>query len=82
MANDYDDDIDAGSFYCKECGGCGYIGCDGIRSFLEKHVKGKTDCSEEASFIAEIIEFVEDHENWKINHDPDSWPDLSTLESL
>jgi len=45
--------------YCKVCGGCGYIGCDGVRGFLEKHVKGKTDCSEEATFIQEIIEYVD-----------------------
>ena len=68
MDTDHDDDIRPENFYCKTCGGCGYIGCDGIRSFLEKHVKGKTNCSEESSFIAEIIEFVEDHETWKLNH--------------
>jgi hypothetical protein len=46
-------------FYCKKCGGCGYIGCDGIREFLKHHVKGKTDCSQEASFISDIISYVE-----------------------
>lgn len=45
--------------YCESCGGCGYIACDGIRTFLEKHVKGKTDCSEEAGFIEEIISYIE-----------------------
>lgn len=45
--------------YCPECGGCGYIGCDGIKSFLETHVKGKTNCLNEAIFIDEIIEYFE-----------------------
>lgn len=42
--------------YCKECGGCGEVGCDGIVSFLEKHVRGKTDCMYEESYIEDIIE--------------------------
>ena len=44
--------------YCKVCGGCGYIGCDGIEDFLEKHVKGKTNCSNEAQFISEIKNYI------------------------
>ena len=56
------------SLYCPKCGGCGYIGCDGIRTFLKKHVEGKTDCTEEASFIQEIIEYVEGAEDYKLNH--------------
>lgn len=43
--------------YCKVCGGCGEVGCDGIKSFLEKHVRGKTDCLYEDSFINDIEEF-------------------------
>ena len=46
-------------FYCKDCGGCGYIGCDGIREFLNKHVKGKTTCLNEQTFIDEIINYIE-----------------------
>ena len=33
--------------YCEVCGTCGYIGCCGVDNFLEKHVKGKTNCLEE-----------------------------------
>lgn len=43
--------------YCKICRGCGEVGCDGIKSFLEKHVRGKTDCLYEDSFINDIEEF-------------------------
>jgi UDP-glucose 4-epimerase len=44
--------------YCKVCGGCGYIGCCGIKRFLEKHVKGKTNCKHEEMFIEEIIDYI------------------------
>ena len=50
------DDIE---IYCKHCGGCGYIGCDGIRAFLKAHVAGKTNCLNEVQFIEEIITYVE-----------------------
>lgn len=52
-------DIEEDLFYCDKCGGCGYIGCCGIKQFLEKHVKGKTDCLNESSFIDEIIAYCE-----------------------
>lgn len=42
--------------YCNKCGGCGFIGCCGVRDFLEKHVRGKTDCKLEGIFIDEIID--------------------------
>lgn len=42
-------------YYCKVCEGCGEVGCDGIRGFLEKHVRGKTDCKYENEFIEDII---------------------------
>ena len=42
--------------YCPVFGGCGYLGCDGVKDFLEKHVRGKTDCTQEAIFIQEIID--------------------------
>ena len=58
---------DEDSPYCKKCGGCGYIGCCGIRRFLKEHVENKTDCPNESSFIQEIIEFVEEHETFDIN---------------
>jgi hypothetical protein len=49
--------------YCETCGGCGYVGCDGVRRFLELHVKGKTNCDHEAAFIEEIISEVERDED-------------------
>lgn len=45
--------------YCAGCGGCGEVGCDGIEGFLVKHVRGKTDCMHEESFIRDIIETYE-----------------------
>jgi hypothetical protein len=46
--------------YCEVCGGCGYILCDGVADFLEHHVKGKTNCKNEALFISEIKELFKD----------------------
>ena len=46
--------------YCNKCGGCGIVACDGITAFLDTHVRGKTDCTQEASFIAEIIEALDE----------------------
>ena len=46
------------SYYCEKCHGCGYIGCDGVESFLKNHVSGKTDCKHEEQFIDEIIEYI------------------------
>jgi len=53
--------------YCEVCGGCGCIGCCGIKRFLEKHVRGKTDCKNEDSFIEEIISYCE-------SNNPDAQP--------
>lgn len=41
--------------YCDICEGCGEVGCDGIGAFLEKHVRGNTQCRYEEAFIADII---------------------------
>lgn len=47
--------------YCRECQGCGEVGCDGISSFLETHVRGKTNCLYENEFIEDIkITYDED----------------------
>lgn len=46
--------------YCKKCGTCGYIGCCGVKNFLEQHVKGKTNCLNEASIIGEILSHFEE----------------------
>lgn len=48
-------------FYCPGCGGCGYIGCCGVREFLNNHVVGKTDCTVEQLFVNEIIEMYDQH---------------------
>lgn len=40
--------------YCPICGTCGYVGCCGIENWLEKHIKGKTNCTHEESMIEEI----------------------------
>ena len=50
MTEELEEDI-----YCRECQGCGEVGCDGIRSFLEAHVRGKTNCLHEDSFIDDIL---------------------------
>lgn len=60
--------VEESDFYCPKCGGCGYIGCDGIRSFLKNHVENKTDCTNEAAFIQEIVAFVEETETFALNY--------------
>lgn len=53
---DFDEEEDdVPTCYCKNCGGCGEVGCDGIKDFLNKHVKGKTDCMYEESYIEDIL---------------------------
>lgn len=59
--------MDKESPYCKKCGGCGYIGCCGIRKFLKEHVENKTNCPNEHSFIQEIVEYIEEDETFKLN---------------
>ena len=41
--------------YCEVCGTCGYLGCCGIRNFIEEHIKGKTNCKNEDIIINELI---------------------------
>lgn len=50
---------DCESPYCPVCGHCGELGCCGIETFLENHVRGKTDCWYEDAIIDEIEEFFE-----------------------
>lgn len=45
--------------YCPVCGHCGEIGCCGIKTFLEHHVRGKTNCEHEAQIIDEIEEMFD-----------------------
>ena len=51
-----EEDLD---LYCPKCGHCGEIGCCGIAGFLEKHVRGKTDCPYEEEILDEMIEMFE-----------------------
>jgi hypothetical protein len=53
-------DREKDEIYCKICGGCGEVGCDGIATFLHKHVRGKTDCLYEESYIEDIIEMYKE----------------------
>ena len=50
---------DIESPYCEVCGTCGYIGCCGIRNFIEEHVEGKTNCKNEGIIINELINLCE-----------------------
>ncbi len=49
-------EIDEGPGYCKHCNGCGYTGCDGIKTFLEVHVKNKTNCEYEDMYLEDILQ--------------------------
>lgn len=40
--------------YCEICGHCGDIGCCGISNFIDKHIKGKTNCKNEEIVISEL----------------------------
>ena len=58
------DDIpqeDLDEIYCPVCGHCGEIGCCGVEEFLNKHVKGKTNCLHEEKIIEELLEMLEDY---------------------
>lgn len=59
MKQHIEDDIAWGT-YCKECGGCGEVGCDGIVAFLNKHVRGKTNCLYEEAYIEDIIQMYKE----------------------
>lgn len=48
--------------YCKDCGGCGEVGCDGIKSFLKAHIKNKTTCEWEDAYLEDILEVYKEYE--------------------
>lgn len=50
---------DLESPYCEVCGTCGYIGCCGIRNFIEEHIEGKTNCKNEDIIINELIDLCD-----------------------
>lgn len=41
--------------YCEICGHCGEIGCCGIETFINNHIKGKTNCKNEDFVIYDLI---------------------------
>ena len=45
--------------YCEVCGHCGEIGCCGIRNFIDEHIKGKTNCKNEAYIIQDLIDLCD-----------------------
>lgn len=45
--------------YCEVCGHCGYIECCGIDTFIDKHIKGKTNCKNEEGIITDLINLCE-----------------------
>ena len=45
--------------YCETCGTCGYIGCCGIRNFINEHIEGKTNCKNEEVIISELIDLCD-----------------------
>lgn len=49
------DEDEMADIYCGVCGTCGVLECDGIKSFLEHHVRGKTDCLNEDDMLNDII---------------------------
>ena len=57
MNKDFEEEYE--SPYCEVCGTCGYIGCCGIRNFIEEHIKGKTNCKNEDLIISELIDMCE-----------------------
>lgn len=44
--------------YCPECGHCGETGCCGFIAFLEKHVRGKTNCLYEQEILNDLEEWI------------------------
>lgn len=48
--------------YCPTCDHCGETGCCGFVGFLEKHVRGKTNCLYETEILNDLEEFLRDKE--------------------
>lgn len=44
--------------YCPVCDHCGETGCCGFVGFLEKHVRGKTNCLHETAILDDLEEFI------------------------
>lgn len=48
--------------YCPKCEHCGETGCCGYIGFLEKHVRGKTDCIHEDAILDDLIKFLKEED--------------------
>lgn len=53
-------EVEKESPYCDTCQGCGEVGCDGIERFIDKHVRGQTNCKYEESYIKDILQTYKD----------------------
>ena len=49
--------------YCPKCDHCGETGCCGFIGFLEKHVRGKTDCLYETEILNDLEEWIKDKDD-------------------
>lgn len=58
--------INPKNVYCEICGSCGIEGCCPVERFIRDHVKGKTNCLYEDTYIEEILKAVKyrrEHDN-------------------
>lgn len=49
--------------YCPVCEHCGETGCCGYIGFLEKHVRGKTDCIHEEEILNDLEEWIKEEDD-------------------
>lgn len=49
--------------YCPVCEHCGETGCCGFIDFLEKHVRGKTNCIHEEKILNDLEEWIKEEDD-------------------
>lgn len=49
--------------YCPVCEHCGETGCCGYINFLEKHVRGKTNCLYEETILDDLEEWIKEEDD-------------------
>lgn len=49
--------------YCPVCEHCGETGCCGYIDFLEKHVRGKTDCIHEDAVLNDLEKWIKEEDD-------------------
>lgn len=49
--------------YCPVCDHCGETGCCGFIGFLEKHVRGKTDCIYEDQILDDLEKWIKEEDD-------------------